>query len=295
LFHATQWATACEVDPNGAQCAGGSGGTATNGSGGSTGSGATGSGGNPASSSGGGGVPAGVGGAGGGEPRDDHVTEGLLALYTFDEGGGTAVTDTSNAGAPLDLTIANAAAVEWLPGAVYVTQSTLIASAGPATKLIEGCQQTQEITLEVWFVPDTLAQGGPARLITNSADTTQRNFQLGQELGSFYQARLRSTATTVNGSPYVQTPTDGGDVQLALTHVLFTRDAGGVRRLYVDGTERATNTLGGDFSTWNPSFRLALVNELTLDRSWLGELHRVAVYGRALSGDEVTQNFQAGP
>ena len=39
---------------------------------------------------------------------------------------------------------------------------------------------------------------------------------------------------------------------------------------------------------------MVIGNEHTSDRSWLGEIHLIAIYGRALSPAEVTQNFRAG-
>jgi hypothetical protein len=79
-----------------------------------------------------------------------------------------------------------------------------------------------------------------------------------------------------------------------LSHVVYTRDATGVARIYVDGVERASGMVGGDFSNWDGGFRLALANELTGDRPWLGEFYLVAIFNRALSQAEVSQNFEAG-
>ena len=41
--------------------------------------------------------------------------------------------------------------------------------------------------------------------------------------------------------------------------------------------------------------RRQLGNEFSLDRPWLGEYHRLALYGRALTAAEVAEQFQAGP
>jgi hypothetical protein len=38
-----------------------------------------------------------------------------------------------------------------------------------------------------------------------------------------------------------------------------------------------------------------MANESSGDRAWLGELHRIAIYDRALSAAEVMQNHEAGP
>jgi hypothetical protein len=52
--------------------------------------------------------------------------------------------------------------------------------------------------------------------------------------------------------------------------------------------------VGGDFSGWTSNYRLGLANEMTKDHPWLGEIHLVAIYDRALTADEVGQNYGAG-
>ena len=46
--------------------------------------------------------------------------------------------------------------------------------------------------------------------------------------------------------------------------------------MYVAGRPIASKTVPGDISNWDASFRLALANELTGDRPWLGDYHAVA-------------------
>jgi hypothetical protein len=67
------------------------------------------------------------------------------------------------------------------------------------------------------------------------------------------------------------------------------------RRRGCSGASVATGALGGDFSTWDDTFRLALGNTAVRDRAFVGELHLAAIYARALSAAEVKQNFDAGP
>ena len=65
--------------------------------------------------------------------------------------------------------------------------------------------------------------------------------------------------------------------------------------LYVDGASVATGEVGGEVSNWDQGLRLALGNELTEDRPWLGELHRVAIYARALDAEEMQPLCQGRP
>lgn len=227
----------------------------------------------------------------GGYPN--RTTNGLVALYGFEEGFGNTIKDISGVGLPLNLTINNELATMWVPGGLVIDSPTLIASKGPATKLIDAVRATDEITLEAWIAPANTNQNGPARIVTLSADAYNRNLTLGQD-GSKYQVRLRTTTAGNNGmNPYLTS--SSGALYPGLSHVVYTRNASGVAKLYVDGELQTSATIKGDLANWDNNYRLALGNELTKGRPWLGEYQMLAIYSRVLSADEVKQNFQAGP
>jgi hypothetical protein len=221
---------------------------------------------------------------------------GLLALYLFDEGSGTTVRDVSNAGTPLDLQIGDAGAVRWLPdGGLALDSNVLIASPGPAAKVIQGIKASNEMSVEAWVKPGNLTQEGPARILTISTTTSDRNYTMGQQFDE-WQIRRRTSITDNNAGPAEHRIGPGlGGVDLRLIHLVYTRDASGLDTLYQDGVALGTNLQGGDFSNWNDSYRLGLGRELDLQRPWLGEMHRMAIYNRALTAAEVAQSFQAGP
>ena len=225
-----------------------------------------------------------------------RVTSGLQVLYTFEEGSGTTVHDVSGVGSPLDLTVENGAAVEWMPaGGLSINSSTIVASAGTATKIINACKGSNEISIEAWVKPANVTQGpsSPVRIVTLSDPLDgahKRNFTLGQK-ETTYDVRLRTTATDDNGIPSLTAGTVNTD---ELSHVVYTRDTSGVARFYVNGVEVGSRSdITGDFSNWSDDFQFALANEFGVDRTWLGELHLVGVYDRALSPAEVIRNFEA--
>lgn len=226
-----------------------------------------------------------------------RVEAGLLALYRFDEADGDTIHDTAGAGPPVDLVIPPGAAVAWRPGSLVVQSPTLIASPGPATRVSEAVRASNELTIEAWIEPANLTQTGPARVFTLSSGTAGSNFMLGQGVfggrADLVDVRLRATGTSTSGTPSLSTAP--GTLQRRLTHVVFTRDAAGTTRTWLDGLERATGTASGNLSNWDTSFRLALANELSGDRPWLGEFHLVAVYDRALPPQDIAQNYAAGP
>jgi mono/diheme cytochrome c family protein len=220
-----------------------------------------------------------------------RVGNGLRAFYAFEEGSGNIVHDQSGSGQALDLQIDKPSAVQWKDGALVVRSATRIQSQRPAKKLIDAARRSNATTVEAWVRPANTKQAGPARMVSISGDPSRRNVTLGQEKDQ-YDARLRTTKADGNGLP--STSTGGGMVKTALTHVVFTRDASGNARIYINGKQRKIRKVAGDLSNWKSDFPLVLANEATGDRPWIGTLHLVAIYDRALTADEVTQNFRAG-
>ena len=263
-----------------------------------------------------------------------RVTDGRIVAYDFTEGSGDQVTDRISPA--LDLTIQDMEKAEWGAGFLSINEDlgpgeprdpgrfngTIISAPGtPAMKLYEAITDSEAITVEVWVTPELNDIGGPARIVTYSDPTEgggYRNFTLGpQNLPlhplnpSMYASRLRSSVTSSNGMPtFYEDPVgypdgSGSVVPGALQHVIFTRDAAGIEKIYVDGSLKNTldnsgSTLTGDPDSnlnWDNTYEFALANEthLTdLQRRWPGELHIVVVYNRALSASEVSQNYDAG-
>ena len=219
-----------------------------------------------------------------------RVSTGLQVLYTFEEGEGSQVTDQSNdpMTPTLDLDIQNPSNISWIPGGgMIINESTRISAAD--NKISAACSVSNEITIEAWVKPLNTAQNGPTRIVSLSSNLTNRNFTLGQEFDQ-YDARLRTTTTSANGTPSLS----AGTVKTQLSHVVYTRQTDGSAAIYIDGVSQVVGTVSGNMSNWNNSYSLTLMNELTDDRGWLGEIYLAAVYCVALDITEVLQNFSAG-
>ncbi|NNE94265.1 MAG: DUF1592 domain-containing protein [Verrucomicrobiales bacterium] len=230
-------------------------------------------------------VPAGDGG-----PRTG--TNGLVAFYDFEKLDGPIIRDVSGFGEPLNLKIENPGAVRHSSGSLEITGKTLIRSEKPASKISEAVKKSNEITIEAWIRPANTKQDGPARAVTISRDTGERNFTLGQEFDS-WDVRFRTQRSDRNGSP--STNSGKGSLAPKLTHVVFTRDSSGRAQLFLDGRKRGERKTEGNLSPWNGGFHLALGNEMTKDRTFLGTYHLVAIYNRDLSPADIQRNFRAGP
>jgi hypothetical protein len=227
----------------------------------------------------------------------ERVTNGLVVLYEFKEGQGTRVKDTSPGGNALDLTIAAANKVTWNQTGLLIKEGTSISSEKPATKIIDACSQSNEITIETWITPANVVQDGPARIVSISRDKMVRNVTLAQGLygnrpADLFMTRLRTSWTSSNGLPPIVTP--AGSASVSLTHLVYTRDAAGRAVIYINGQERNIANIVGQMNNWDKTMPLILANELSSDRPWMGELHLVAIYKRALSDAEVLHNYKAG-
>ena len=166
-----------------------------------------------------------------------RVGKDLVALYTFNEGGGDIVRDSSNFEPALDLKMSRNGGVRWLADSngVEFARRSIVKSRGPATKLVEAVRATDELSVEVWMKPRHTAQNGPGRIISLSGNSRSRNFTLGQE-GADIHFRLRTPVSGSNGAP-VLLRTDHGTLTAGIFHVVATyRD--GIERLYINGVER---------------------------------------------------------
>ena len=114
---------------------------------------------------------------------------------------------------------------------------------------------------------------------------------LAQE-GKEYNGRVRTEVVGGGKNGFPQLLSSSQPVKLTLHHVAFVR-AASKRSIYVNGNEVLSASSSGDFKDW-ANYRLVLGNELTGSRAWSGTFFLVAVYSKALSSDELKQNFTAG-
>ena len=212
-----------------------------------------------------------------------------LVAYTFHEGMGDVVHDVSGVEPALDLTVADPRNISWIgDGGLSIDKETIVISEGPATKVIEACVASDAITVEAWHKPANDTQGGPARIVTISIDSSNRNISFMQHHGA-HHVRLRTTDTGNNGWPdqILQAPTIRIDRMLK---GIYSRGANEEAALYMDGNEVAAGKVTGKFTNWDPSYKISLGNEensINTNRNFLGVFYYVAIYSEALTPDQV--------
>jgi len=143
--------------------------------------------------------------------------------------------------------------------------------------------------------PANVAQTG-AWIVSYSGSDKTRNATLGQAAMQF-TAVTRSDKTDANGGTK-PTLTDATKfpVQAALQHVVLTYDPVNGEKIYVNGVDTGAvdPAKGGSLASWDNTFALVLGAETTGKEQWLGVVRFVAIHSRALTADQIMQNYNAG-
>jgi concanavalin A-like lectin/glucanase superfamily protein len=229
--------------------------------------------------------------AAGGNRYDTNV----IAMYEFKTGSGNIAYDTSGVEPALNLTLSSADM--WVGGwgiSVKAGQKAQ-GSTTASKKLADNIKSTGEFTIEAWMAPADVVQED-AYAVSYSAGTMARNVTLAQRAYQ-YEAMTRTSETDANGAPTLLTKDTDRDAQASLQHVVLTYDPVNGRKLYVNGQftgDMDPRGGGGSLSDWDDSFALVLGNETSSNRQWKGILKLVAIHNRALTPEQIQQNFAAG-
>ncbi len=223
----------------------------------------------------------------------NRYEDAQVALWEFKTGSGLVAFDTSGVDPAIDLNLSGN--VEWYGGwGITINDGKAQGSTTASKKLFDVLQESGEFSIEAWVVPGNVTQE-ESRIITYSAGTDARNFTLQQTLYN-YDFLLRTTETSLNGDPQLSTPDADEVLQATLQHVVATYHPIDGRRIYVNG-QLVTQTdpvPGGTLVDWQDTFAFVIGNEASSDRLWQGTVRLAAVHRRALTQEQVQQNFDVG-
>ena len=114
---------------------------------------------------------------------------------------------------------------------VLLAPSHWLKTASPTTFLTQRLRKTSQFTLIATVATADTNQIGPARIVSLSGDTSQRNFTLGQS-GNDLDFRLRTPLTGMNGhKPSLRIPNIFSDTN---THDLIITYDGAIIKIYKD-------------------------------------------------------------
>ena len=299
--------------------------------------------------------------------QSQMTEDGLVALYTFD-GSGNTFADTSGYGSALNLIIDSNSTTNGVervnmtcPGvggtcnAIDLKFASLVRSSGPASKITSACKASNEFTVETWIENENDGQLIPEnpmrRIVSMSTEVDGSNnaglsakhpnffLSLVYNDGSLYRTAVRTEASEQGGVMIDSGPDQvlwSGDPkpQPALQHIIFSKDASGVARLFIsyydddgniiDALRREINNLDelqdGTLAAWNDGAYLNIGNEYSFANNnselkrlegqdddeepggtttedqnpWLGTMHQLAVYCKAHTPEDVLGNTAPG-
>jgi VanZ family protein len=181
--------------------------------------------------------------------------------------------------------IGNSNGIEFLGAGQAVSDSS-------TQELFDRLVKGSGLTLEVWLQTEDLNQAGPARIISYSINKELSNFTLGQAWDKLI-VRFRTTRTRLNGTtPHIVIIDTFSHRNMQ--HVVVAYDFS-EERVSINGEQRTrSNVLKGDFSNWDTSCRLVIGNEVTGDMPWKGKIYYAAIFDRALTEQEIHQNYVSG-
>jgi hypothetical protein len=168
--------------------------------------------------------------------------------------------------------------------------------SGFNAKLLDACQNTNELSIEVVLTSASEKQGGPARIVSFSKDINSRNFTLGQD-GNRLVLRLRTLDNDENANKIVVDLVEIKKDQPM--HVIVTYKPGKTV-CYVDGkVAKCSERLKGKLCNWEP-MQLIFGDEVTGDpnnpkdpnnRNWNGTIERVAIGSKFIDADAARHQY----
>ena len=143
---------------------------------------------------------------------------------------------------------------------------------------LQTAQSAEAIGVSVVARPLSTVQSGPARILTISRDTHLRNLTLGQEDDDLV-IRLRTGGTDLNGLRAGEPIARIENVFRAGSWVAIDLQIRpGELAIAIDGERALVVGLPDSvLGTWQPSLSVALGNEPTCDRPWLGEIRKATI------------------
>jgi hypothetical protein len=159
-----------------------------------------------------------------------------------------------------------------------------IARTASAPEWLDDAKRSHRLEVSLRMRPLDSSQTGPARILTVSKDQWHRNLTLGQEADRLV-LRLRTPKTDANGEPAQHILGVFADKRwVALTVTIVP----GQMRVAIDGQVRLDDRLPDrPLELFDTTYRLALGNEFTSDRPWLGEISKATVTTAAARADYI--------
>ncbi|MFW2371634.1 MAG: LamG domain-containing protein, partial [Gammaproteobacteria bacterium] len=236
--------------------------------------------------------------ASGGKRHESHT----IALWEFAEGSGGIAYDSSGVPDPVNMNLSN---TQWLTGngIEILLGGYAQAYTDDSKKLYNFIKASGEYTLEAWVIPANVTQE-ESSIISYTGGGSYRNFTMGQTMYNYDFVNLSTDAigdvvTDGTQDDKLMTNPDDEDLQSSLQHVVMTYAPGVGRKVFVNGQDTGdvddAGISSGLLNDWSTDFGLYFGREPgNANTQWLGKIRLVAIHNRALTIDQVQQNYEVG-
>lgn len=142
------------------------------------------------------------------------------------------------------------------------------------SKLLEAIKKDRSFQLKLRVKSAESDQQGPARILTVSKNTSERNLSLAQR-GTSLVIRLRTKSTTVNGVPELVFENlfhglQWVDINLEVTPETIELS---IENRIIYSNQNSMSPI----DSWSDRYHIALGNELTANRPWRGEISTATI------------------
>lgn len=221
-----------------------------------------------------------------------RTTNGLVAAWDFEEAAGDVAGDISGMNPLIALEHLGAKATSWGSGSLSVGTGSGLGTSVPLAKLASAVATSDELTVELWLTLPATAPGTtvviftqPRALITPQLAIVQNGGAIGASL-----------VTSASGGNLEAGVTTGSLTAGSTVHIVFTRSAGGLKSIYVNGVfeDLTGGTASSNLDAWPQAYAFLGSND-ALDplSQWRGSFHYVALYSRALTATEIENHYRA--
>lgn len=165
-------------------------------------------------------------------------------------------------------------------GSVQFSSTGMARSSDPPAWL-SAAAQLDDLTVHLRVHSSSSSQIGPARIFTISQDQYRRNLTVAQEQSNLI-VRLRTQDTSLDGEPHYTVSEVFSEPAWRLIDISIKDNS---LEISVDGNVVVTDNLPSNpLKNWDSGYRLALGNELTWDRPWIGQISQATV---SVNGHEI--------
>jgi hypothetical protein len=226
-----------------------------------------------------------------------RVNDSLIAIYFFANAESDSVPDLSWYKEPANLYIRDTAALN-ASSLTLKNTNLLIAEKMSSEKITQACKYTNEITVECWLKTSHLNEPVDATILSLQSDTGT-SFSLGcrvdiaDENNVMYYSNLNTLTTDIYGNPKLAI--EGMLKTDVLQHIVFIHQSDGNEYIFINGSKAAEGFRPSKFDNWLESSNLVMANNLENNSPWLGSIYLCALYNKALTEDEIRQNYLASP